>query len=125
MGKFTQMEKHRRTRDKAKRDAPFREIEEISHDKNISVNALINNYSRVLTIAIRQNKYSEALKYADILANYYRTYDMHSRLTSLKNRMVNIEWRLARQTQGRISDKIRAKTGPKYSTDTIEVHDKM
>lgn len=123
MGKFTKMEKHRRARDKARRDAPFREMEEVSRDKNMSDNALIHNYTRILTLAIRQNKYSEALKYADILANYYRTYDMHSRLLSLKNQMTKLEWCLARQTQGRIADKIRAKAGPKHSEE-VEVDDR-
>ena len=111
MGKFTKMNKHKMARDKAKRDAPFREMDDLSNDKNISDNILINNYSKVLTLAIRQKKFSEALKYADILAGYYRTYDMQSRLLSLKNRMVELESKLSRQIQGRISDKVRAKSG--------------
>jgi hypothetical protein len=120
MGKFTKMDKHRMARDKAKRDAPFKEMEDIAKDKKIGDSARINNYSRVLTLAIRQKKYSEAIKYADILAGYYRTYDMHSRLLSLKNRMVDLERQVSRQTQGRIGDKVRAKTGVKR-VKTIEV----
>ena len=62
------MDKHRIARDKARRDAPFREMEELSRDKKVSDATLINNYTRVLSLAIRQKKFSEALKYGDILA---------------------------------------------------------
>ena len=114
MGKFTKMEKHRIARDKARRDAPFREMEELSRNKNICDEELMNNYSRTLTLAIRQKKYSVALEYCDVLASYYREYDMQSRLLSLKNRMVDLEKQLFRQTRGRIADKVRAKSGAKH-----------
>jgi hypothetical protein len=113
MGKFTKMEKRRMVRDKARRDAPFKEMDELSRDNKVSDATLINNYTRVLTLAIRQKKFSEALKYGDILASYYRTYDMQSRLLSLKAQMTNVEWQLSRQTKSRIADKVRAKSGVK------------
>lgn len=113
MGKFTKMEKRRMVRDKARRDAPFKEMDELSRDNKVSDATLINNYTRVLTLAIRQKKFSEALKYGDILASYYRAYDMQSRLLSLKAQMTNVEWQLSRQTKSRIADKVRAKSGVK------------
>lgn len=113
MGKFTTMDKHRMTRDKARRDAPFREMEELARDKNVSGEALIHNYTRVFTLAVRQKKFSEAMRYGNILASYYRDYDMHSRLLSLQNHMVNVEWQLSRQNKSRIADKVRAKSGGK------------
>ena len=100
-------------RDKARRDAPFKEMDELSRDNKVSDATLINNYTRVLTLAIRQKKFSEALKYGDILASYYRAYDMQSRLLSLKAQMTNVEWQLSRQTKSRIADKVRAKSGVK------------
>ena len=121
MGKFTKMDKHRMARDKARRDAPFREMEELSRDKKVSDNTLINNYTRVLSLAIRHKKFSEALKYGDILAGYYRAYDMQSRLLSLKAQMNNVEWQLSRQTKGRIDDKVRAKSGVKSVKKTVAV----
>ena len=119
MGKFTKMDKHRIARDKARRDAPFREMEELSRDKKVSDATLINNYTRVLSLAIRQKKFSEALKYGDILASYYRAYDMQSRLLSLKAQMTNVEWQLARQTKGRIADKVRVKSGFKTAKKAV------
>jgi len=111
MGKMTKMDKYRAARDKARRDAPFREMEALARDKSICDEALIKNYSRTLTLAIRQKKYSVALEYCDILASYYREYDMQSRLASLKSRMMEVERQLSRQTRGRIADKVRAKAG--------------
>ena len=119
MGKFTKMDKHRIARDKARRDAPFKEMEELSRDKKVSDATLINNYTRVLSLAIRQKKFSEALKYGDILASYYRAYDMQSRLLSLKAQMTNVEWQLARQTKGRIADKVRVKSGFKTAKKAV------
>ena len=121
MGKFTKLEKHRRARDKARRDAPFKEMEELSRDKKIGDGTLINNYTRVLSLAIRQKKFSEALKYGDILASYYRAYDMQSRLLSLKAQMNNVEWQLSRQTKGRIADKVRGKAGFKSVKKAVVV----
>lgn len=113
MGKMTKIDKHRMAHDKAKRDAPFKEMEDIAKDKNVSGETLIHNYTRTFTLAIRQRKYAEAMQYGDILSNYYRTYDMHSRLLSLKNHMINVERQLSSQTKGRITDKIRGKAGYK------------
>ena len=124
MAKMTKMDKHRAARDKARKDAPFREMEALSKNKNISDDALINNYSRMLTLAIRQKKYSVALEYCDILASYYRAYDMDSRLISLKSRMVDLQWQLSRQTRGRILDKVRAKSTFKTNYHTHKANDK-
>lgn len=101
------------TRDKARRDAPFREMEALTRDKSICDEALIHNYTRAFTLAIRHRKYAEASKYGNILASYYREYDMHSRLLSLQNHMVNVERQLSSQTRSRIADKVRAKSGGK------------
>ena len=113
MGKMTKMDKQRMTRDKTRRDAPFREMEDIARDKNICDEALMHNYTRAFTLAIRHRKYAEAMRYGNILASYYREYDMHSRLFSLQNHMVNVERQLSTQTRGRIADKVRAKSGAK------------
>jgi len=121
MGKMTKMDKHRIARDKARRDAPFREMEELARDKNVSDEALMHNYTRVFTLAVRQKKFSEAMRYGNILASYYRDYDMHSRLLSLQNHMVNVERQLSSQTRSRIADKIRAKMGPKRVKKTVAV----
>ena len=115
------MDKHRMARDKARRDAPFREMEELARDKNVSDEALMHNYTRVFTLAVRQKKFSEAMRYGNILASYYRDYDMHSRLLSLQNHMVNVERQLSSQTRSRIADKIRAKMGPKRVKKTVAV----
>lgn len=106
MGKMTKI-------DKAKRDAPFREMEDIAKDKNVCDETLIRNYTRTFTLAIRQKKYAEAMRYGDILSSYYRTYDMHSRLLSLKNHMIDVHKQLSRQTKARVADKARIKAGPK------------
>ena len=115
------MDKHRIARDKARRDAPFREMEELARDKNVSDEALMHNYTCVFTLAVRQKKFSEAMRYGNILASYYRDYDMHSRLLSLQNNMVNVERQLSRQTRGRTADKIRAKSGVKHAKKTVAV----
>lgn len=107
------MDKHRMVRDKARRDAPFREMEELARDKNVCDEALMHNYTHVFTLAVRQKKFSEAMRYGNILASYYRDYDMHSRLLSLQNHMVNVERQLSSQTRSRIADKVRAKSGGK------------
>ena len=119
------MDKHRMARDKARRDAPFREMEDIAKDKHVSGEALIHNYTRVLTLAIRQRKYAEAMRYADILAGYYRQYDMQSRLLGLKNRMVDVERQLSRQTRGRVADKVRMKSGVKRVKKVEVVSDEV
>lgn len=111
MGKMTKMDKHRIARDKARRDAPFREMEALARDKSVCDEALIKKYSQTLTLAIRQKKYSVALEYCDILASYYREYDMQSRLASLKSVMMEVERQSSRQVRGRIADKVRAKAG--------------
>ena len=117
MGKFTTMDKHRM----ARRDAPFREMEELARDKKVSDEALMHNYTRAFTLAIRHRKYSEAMRYGNILASYYREYDMHSRLLSLQNHMVNVERQLSSQTRSRIADKVRAKSGGKRVKKTVAV----
>ena len=121
MGKMTKMDKQRMARDKARRDAPFREMEDIARDKNVCDEALMHNYTRAFTLAIRHRKYSEAMRYGNILAGYYREYDMHSRLLSLQNHMVNVERQLSSQTRSRIADKIRAKSGGKRVKKTVAV----
>lgn len=112
-------------RDKARRDAPFREMEDIAKDKHVSDDTRIHNYTRVFTLAMRQKKYAEALRYADILAGYYRQYDMHSRLLGLKNMMVDVERQLSRQTKGRIGDKARMKSGVKRVKKAEVVSDEV
>lgn len=110
---MAKMDKHRMARDKARRDAPFKEMEDIAKDKNVSGETLIHNYTRVFSLAIRQKRFSEAMRYGHILASCYRDYDMHSRLLSLQNHMVNVERQLVSQTKSRIDDKVRVKSGSK------------
>ena len=115
------MDKHRMARDKACRDAPFREMEELARDKNVCDEALMHNYMRVFTFAVRQKKFSEAMRYGNILASYYREYDMHSRLLSLQNHMVSVDRQLSSQTRSRIADKIRAKSAGKRVKKAVAV----
>mgnify|MGYP001035842658 CR=1 FL=1 len=105
MGKFTHMDKQRMVRDKARRDAPYREMESVSKDKNLSDDALINNYQKCATLALKRQHLSRAIAYYEILAGYFREYNMHSRLLHTQRVIADLEHRNKKCVRGRLNQK--------------------
>jgi len=105
MGKFTHIDKQRMVRDKARRDAPYHEMDSVRKDQNLSDDALINNYQKCATLALKRQHLSHAIAYYEILAGYFREYNMHSRLLHTQRVIVELEHRNKKCVRGRMNEK--------------------